>query len=623
MRHFALALSLLAGPLGAAEPLTIGVLAYRTEAHTTAQWKPIQAYLNATVPGYSFTVKAFNLIDLRAAISRAQVDLIITQPAEYVRMTHESGLSSPLATLISSNQGKPVRVFGGTIITRRERADIRDLNDLGGKSIATPSRQSFAAYQLQAYALKKAQIAPGSIIETGVVQDSAVDAVLQGKADVAFVRSGLIDVMAAEGKLDIGALKVVEQQDFPGYPFPVSTALYPEWPVIALPHVPENTAAKLAGALLLMPHDTDVTRKLGIFGFAVPSDYESVRTVMREMKLPPFDVERRLSLADIWNDYRTLIIAMMISVIAITLLAIRSTVLSRKLQHLNKNLEGRIRERTAELDHRNTELAATLDQLNLTRDELVESAKLAALGSMVAGIAHELNTPIGNGLTVATTLEGRTEELKKALDTGMKRSTLDNYVADATLASDILVRNLEKAAELVSSFKQVAVDQSSSQRRKFMLHDTLSEVLLTLGPNLKEAGCQVHLNELTEDLPLDSYPGPLGQVINNLINNSVLHGYQDGKTGDIRIVVSQAADGQVLIEVADDGIGIDSINLTRIFDPFFTTRLGKGGSGLGLSIARNIVVGTLGGKLSVKSTKGQGATFLIAIPQVAPSVGVD
>ncbi len=622
MRIFALALWFLCAPLMAAEPLTIGVLVYRSEAQTTAQWKPLQAYLNATMPGYSFTVKALNLTDLRSAISRAQVDVVITQPAEYVRMTHESGLSSPLATLLTSHQGKPVRVLGGVIVTRRDRADINGLNDLNGKSVATPSKQNFGSYQVQAYSLKKAKVVPGSVIETGLAQDATVEAMLQGKVDVAFVRSGLIEAMAGEGKLDVGALKVVEQQNFPGYPFAVSTALYPEWPVIALPHVPEKTAAQLAGALLLMPHGTDLTRKLGIYGFSVPSDYESVRAVMRDMKVPPFDVERKLSLADIWNDYRTLIIVLVVSMSAITALAIRSTILSRKLKVLNETLEVRIVERTAELDHRNTELAATLDQLNLTRDELVESAKFAALGSMVAGIAHELNTPIGNGLTVATTLEGRTGELKKELGTGIKRSTLENYVADAAFASDILVRNLEKAAELVSSFKQVAVDQSSSQRRKFMLHDTLSEMLLTLGPNLKKARCQVHLSELPQDLPFDSYPGPLGQVINNLINNSVLHGYEVGNPGDIRIVVSQAADGQALIEVSDDGVGIDSANLARIFDPFFTTRLGKGGPGLGLSIARNIVVGTLGGKLSVQSTKGQGATFVIAIPLVAPSVTV-
>jgi signal transduction histidine kinase len=608
----------MAGPLVAGESLTVGVLAFRNEAQTTAQWKPLETYLNTTVPAFTFTVKALNLKDLREAISHRQVDLVITQPAEYVRLTHENGLSAPLATLLNIDKGKPVRVFGGTIVARADAANINSIHDLKGKKAVFASKENFAAYQLQAYSLKKANIALGSVVETGLSQDVSIDAMRQGKADVAFVRSGLVETLVREGKLDAGTIKIVNQQAFPGYPFAVSTALHPEWPVVALPHVREETAARVAGALLLLPHNSAIPQQIGIYGFSIPSDYESVRTVMRTMKIPPFDVESRVSLVDVWDDYRALIVIALGSVIAIAVLAVKSTLLSRRFRDLNETLETRIFERTAELAHRNADLAKTLDQLNLTRDELVESAKLAALGSMVAGIAHELNTPIGNGLTVATTLEGRTSDFKKEMAAGLKRSTLDAYVADAAFASDILVRSLDKAATLVSSFKQVAVDQTSSQRRKFMLHDTLSEVLMTMGPGLKRTGCQVLLTEPPDDFQLDSYPGPLGQVITNLITNSVLHGYEGREPGEIRIVVARADDDHASIEVSDDGAGVPDGNLSRIFEPFFTTRLGKGGSGLGLSIARNIVVGTLGGKLSLKSTSGGGATFVVWIPKSAP-----
>ena len=618
MRWLALILCFMAAPLVAGESLTVGVLAFRNEAQTTAQWKPLETYLNTTVPAFTFTVKALNLKDLREAINRRQVDMVITQPAEYVRLTHENGLSAPLATLLNIDKGKPVRVFGGTIVARADAANINSIHDLKGKKAVFASKENFAAYQLQAYSLKKANIALGSVVETGLSQDVSIDAMRQGKADVAFVRSGLVETLVREGKLDAGTIKIVNQQAFPGYPFAVSTALHPEWPVVALPHVREETAARVAGALLLLPHNSAIPQQIGIYGFSIPSDYESVRTVMRTMKIPPFDVESRVSLVDVWDDYRALIVIALGSVIAIAVLAVKSTLLSRRFRDLNETLETRIFERTAELAHRNADLAKTLDQLNLTRDELVESAKLAALGSMVAGIAHELNTPIGNGLTVATTLEGRTSDFKKEMAAGLKRSTLDAYVADAAFASDILVRSLDKAATLVSSFKQVAVDQTSSQRRKFMLHDTLSEVLMTMGPGLKRTGCQVLLTEPPDDFQLDSYPGPLGQVITNLITNSVLHGYEGREPGEIRIVVARADDDHASIEVSDDGAGVPDGNLSRIFEPFFTTRLGKGGSGLGLSIARNIVVGTLGGKLSLKSTSGGGATFVVWIPKSAP-----
>jgi signal transduction histidine kinase len=145
------------------------------------------------------------------------------------------------------------------------------------------------------------------------------------------------------------------------------------------------------------------------------------------------------------------------------------------LRSLNLNLEQRVAERTAELARRNAELARALDELQQTRDELVESAKLAALGSMVAGIAHELNTPIGNGLTVASTLAETSQAMRQSLEAGIKRSSLQAFLNDAVTAGDILQRNLERAATLIASFKQVAVDQTSSQRRKFQLHDTLAE----------------------------------------------------------------------------------------------------------------------------------------------------
>ena len=288
------------------------------------------------------------------------------------------------------------------------------------------------------------------------------------------------------------------------------------------------------------------------------------------------------------------------------------------LRSLNLNLEQRVAERTAELARRNEELARALDELRQTRDELVESAKLAALGSMVAGIAHELNTPIGNGLTVASTLAETSQAMRQSMEAGIKRSALQAFLDDAVTAGDILQRNLERAATLIASFKQVAVDQTSSQRRRFRLRDTLAEVLLALSPSLKSSGCVVRLQEIYGDIQMDSYPGPLGQVLANLVNNSLIHGYADQAPGEVRITVSRQGEGQVSIDVADDGAGIAAEHQSRIFEPFFTTRLGKGGSGLGLSIVRNIVTATLGGRIEVISALGEGTTVRMTLPLKAP-----
>lgn len=291
--------------------------------------------------------------------------------------------------------------------------------------------------------------------------------------------------------------------------------------------------------------------------------------------------------------------------------------IENEILELNANLEHRVAERTDELQKANKELAATLNTLNLAQEELVRSEKLAALGSLVAGIAHELNTPIGNSLMVASTLADRTREFSESYANGLKRSALESYVEDSAKAGDILVRNLYRAADLVTSFKQVAVDQTSSQRRVFSLSEVTSEIMLTLSPTLKKTSVNVVQN-IPDTIQMDSYPGPLGQVVNNLVNNALLHGLEGRDNGTISISAESTDEGWIELRVKDDGVGIPAANLTRIFDPFFTTKLGAGGSGLGLNITHNLVTSLLGGRIQVQSEVGIGTSFIISLPITAP-----
>jgi PAS domain S-box-containing protein len=293
--------------------------------------------------------------------------------------------------------------------------------------------------------------------------------------------------------------------------------------------------------------------------------------------------------------------------------------IENEILDLNATLEERVAERTEELRQANQELEITLDALNMAQQELIHSEKLAALGSLVAGIAHELNTPIGNSLMVASTFADQTGALTSdyASHKGIKRSALESYISDAGKASDILVRNLQRAADLVNSFKQVAIDQTSSQRRKFSLAEVTGEILLTLWPALRKNEFTVEQN-IPDDMFLDSYPGPLGQVLTNLINNALLHGFEDRNLGTIVIAALPGADGWIELTVKDDGVGIPAAHLNRIFDPFFTTKLGAGGSGLGLNITHNIVTRVLGGRVRVQSAVGVGTIFTLTLPLVAP-----
>ncbi|GAB3544411.1 hypothetical protein GCM10027343_19520 [Noviherbaspirillum agri] len=292
--------------------------------------------------------------------------------------------------------------------------------------------------------------------------------------------------------------------------------------------------------------------------------------------------------------------------------------IENEIRELNAHLEQRVVQRTEELQHANAELAYTLETLDMAQEELSRSEKLAALGSLVAGIAHELNTPIGNSLMVASTLADQTQTLSRDFrNAGLKRSTLESYIADAEKAGDILVRNLLRAADLVNSFKQVAVDQTSSQRRLFSVAEAVSEIMLTLWPTLKKTAFFVK-QEIPDSIVMDSYPGPLGQVIANLVNNALLHGFDGRQSGTVTISAEASDTGWMELCVRDDGVGIPSINLNRIFDPFFTTKLGAGGSGLGLNIAHNIVKDILGGRMRVQSDPGAGSTFILSLPLIAP-----
>lgn len=285
-----------------------------------------------------------------------------------------------------------------------------------------------------------------------------------------------------------------------------------------------------------------------------------------------------------------------------------------------RRAEKSLENRSEALEKANAELGQALENLRTTQNELVRSEKLAALGSMVAGVAHELNTPIGNSLMVATHVMEASAKMDEALKTGLRRSTLDNYMADVSQSSDVLVRNLHKAAELISSFKQVAVDQTSSQRRDFKLAEVVSEIAKILGPTIRKTAYTL-AQDIAEDICLDSYPGPLGQILTNLINNAILHGFEGRKNGAITLCAERSGrDGdQVLLRISDDGRGIAEEVLPRIFDPFYTTKLGSGGSGLGLNIVYNIVTGILGGQITVTSEVGKGTCFTISLPLKAPS----
>ena len=250
--------------------------------------------------------------------------------------------------------------------------------------------------------------------------------------------------------------------------------------------------------------------------------------------------------------------------------------------------------------------------------ELVRNERMASLGSLVAGVAHELNTPVGISVTVASTLAERLKEFESMVASGaLRRSFIDKFQDDMKEGMGIILDGLSRAHDLIGHFKQVAVDQTSEQRRRFRIGSFLTDLSASLQSRFRHGGVTLEI-AVEADEELDSFPGPLSQVLINLIENARIHAFADGDTGKISVTVRMIEDKELEIEVRDNGRGIPANLLDRIFEPFFTTRLGQGGSGLGLSIVFNIVTGALGGTIRAESEMGTGTAVFVRIPVSAP-----
>lgn len=316
--------SIFATSLLANTQVNIAVLAFRPAPELQQRWKPLIDHLNESVSGYRFKVHALGYRDLEAAIARRSVDFVLTNPAHYVLMTYRNGLSSPLATLVPKANGSSLAWFGGVIIAKADKPGIDFIRDLKGHAIATVTKGSLGGFQAQAMELLEHEIRiprDVSLIETGMPHDQVVQAVLSEKADAGFVRTGVLEDMTREGKLDIKQIKVIGPKRASGFPLLLSTRLYPEWPFSAMPEVDQELARKVAAELLSIPHDGELANDLGISGFTIPTDYEIVRSSLKSLRLPPFDSAPSFTLQDVWERYRGQILVGMALVTIIALLS--------------------------------------------------------------------------------------------------------------------------------------------------------------------------------------------------------------------------------------------------------------------------------------------------------------
>ena len=291
-----------------------------------------------------------------------------------------------------------------------------------------------------------------------------------------------------------------------------------------------------------------------------------------------------------------------------------------QLKLLNEELEQRVSQRTSELEAAVSDLSATLEQLTQAQNQLIDAEKMAALGNLVAGVAHDINTPLGIGVTAASHLQGEVRELAEHLQRGdLTKRRLSDFVQRSERGTELILGNLSHASNLVRSFKQVAVDQSSEQRREIDLRIYLEEVLRSLHPTLARSAVKIEL-ECPDGLVLDTFPGAIYQIVVNLVLNALTHAFEPAQEGRV-LIHAQAIAEDVRIQVIDNGRGMEDGIRKRVFEPFFTTRRGQGGSGLGLHIVYNLTHELLGGQISCQSQPGQGCEFSLQFPRKVAASG--
>ena len=287
--------------------------------------------------------------------------------------------------------------------------------------------------------------------------------------------------------------------------------------------------------------------------------------------------------------------------------------IQQELSIAKEKLEERVELRTQELNNSNNELEVAIKELRSAQNHLVESEKMAALGNLVAGVAHEINTPVGVAVTGASHLTQASESLKEMLEKGVVSKTqFVKRVDELVMGGNIILRNLERASELVRNFKMIAVDQSTDDRREINFHQYLHDVINAMAPRTNKKNVKIFLSG-DQHFYMQTFPGAIAQILTNLIDNALNHAFTTKESGQIVIEFNLKAE-KLELNFSDNGAGIAKHQIDKIFEPFYTTNRADGGSGLGLSIIYNIVTQRLGGSIHCQSTVGEGTTFTLLMP---------
>jgi len=556
----------------------IGVLAKRGPAITHKRWNATAQYLSKQIPEHQFEIVPIDFKDIFEAVAKSKVDFILANSGYYVVLESQYG-AQRITTLVNKHiTGLAQKEFGGVLFTHIDNKErFNTIEDTIDTSFGAVNENSLGGWQMAWRELVEHDIDKDKDLTSlrfiGT-HDKVVYAVLNKDIEIGTVRTDTLERMALEEKIDLNKIHIIAPKSYDNFPFLISTKLYPEWPLAKLKHTSDELSKQVAIALMQMSSTCDAAIQAKIDGWSTPLSYQPVHACFKILKIPPY--YQPIEFWKVIDKYKFWIVFYLFGAIA----GISMLVYQVRLTSFLKR----------------------------TQNELVQTEKMAALGRLVAGIAHEVNTPIGIGVTAASHLKKEIKIFNENYkNESMTKSSFEEFMQTSIQSSDILLNNLERAANIIQNFKQVSVDQSSDKPRDFFVKEYLESIITNLNPTLKQSSPLIEIR-CPDSLQIESNPGAFYQIFTNLIMNSMIHGFEDEKQGHIIIEVHHKGN-DIEIIYKDDGKGMSKENLANIFDPFFTTRRSLGGSGLGTHIIYNLVTQKLHGTITAKSEEGQGLTF--------------
>ncbi|MGD2062777.1 MAG: PhnD/SsuA/transferrin family substrate-binding protein [Nitrospirota bacterium] len=582
-------------PSWAAErSVTIGVLAYRGAENCLQRWSPTARYLSEAIAGYTFHIEPLTLEEVSTAAQRGDVDFILTNTGNYVALEARYGISR-IATLRAPGEVAAGNVFGAVIFTRADRHDIQTLRDIEGKRFMAVKPDGFGGFQMAWRELKDHDIDPfedfAELRFSGFPQERVAFAVRDGRVDAGTFRTGSLDALEAEGKIELSEFRVLNARHYPGFPFAVSTRLYPEWPFSRLHNTPHDLAQNVAIALLSMPADSPAAREGVYGGWTVPLDYTPVHDLFRELRIGPYQDLGNITVADVFKYYGPwIVLAAVILVLTATWAAWIEFLVTRRTRELslaNQELERQVAER------RRAEEVARQRQA-----ELAHAARLNAMGEMASELAHELNHPLA---TIHNYARGCIRRLRAGeSDTMEMLDALEQVSGQA-----------DRAAELIRSIRDF-VHKENRQLQSTDLNEIIREVAGLLDLDAQNSGISValHLAEPPPRITADVIQ--IEQAIFNLARNAI-EAMSGQPAGQRRLSIATTVNGGGTVEVSvrDTGAGVPQNIQENMFNPFVSTK--RGGMGLGLSITRSIVEAHHG-SLWVAASNENGSDMRFTLP---------